>query len=170
MTLPAFADLDQFADRVPGGISVGDEARAQAALEDASALIRVHAEKTWVTDGVLDADVPDIIGTICMLAARRVMENPEALESQTQTLGDATESRAFGANSNDVYLTAAEKAMVRKAAGVRSGLWVMPTTRGYLETKPVMVLNGAPERTYPDASEYEIVEGGEPAVYNGDEP
>lgn len=114
--LPAFASTSELAVRIPGGISDDDEARAQGVLEDASSLIRAEAGTTWVTEGVLDEDVPDIVVTVCIAAAKRAFTNPEAVTSES--LGDA--ARSFGDASSDVYLTAAEKRLVRRAAGLAS--------------------------------------------------
>lgn len=124
MTLPAFAALEQFAARLPGGIDAADETRAQAALDDASALIRLEAGKTWTTDDELDDDVPDIILTVCVAAARRAFNNPDGVRSEST----GSYSVSLADSSGDVYLTKAERGHVRRAAG-RTGVWALPTTR-----------------------------------------
>jgi hypothetical protein len=113
--LPPFADTDDFEKRVG---PVDDVTRAEAALDDASALIRAEAGKTWATDGALDADVPDILVVICIAVARRVIENPNGVSSET--LGDATIS--YENASGDAYLTAAEKRLVRRAGGISGSM------------------------------------------------
>lgn len=45
--MESLATIDEFNDRIPGGIGQEDTARAQAMLADASALIRDEAGKTW---------------------------------------------------------------------------------------------------------------------------
>jgi hypothetical protein len=110
MTLPALASTSDLSAR---GVDVSDAARAQAVLDDASALIRLEAGVDWVdTDGQLDADVPDVVLTVCCRAAARAMGvDPAAEETQ---LAD------FRVRYRDVYLTKAEKRLVRKAAGTSS--------------------------------------------------
>lgn len=68
--------------------------------------------------------VPDVIQTICMSAAKRAFLNPDGVNSLSLDGNAAT----FSTGSPDVYLTAAEKRAVRRAAG-KSGLWVQSTTR-----------------------------------------
>jgi len=124
--LPAFATLEQLTARVAGG-QVND-ARAQAVLDDASARIRAEAVKTWVTDGELDADLPDIVVAVCLQAALRAYQNPERLTQEGIGTGYVQSNV-----SADVYLTKAELRLVRRAAG-NTGLWSKPTTRGRVET------------------------------------
>lgn len=116
MSLPAFATIDDLGARLPGGIPTGDEARAQAALDDASALIRSIAGKTWTTDGALDDDVPDIILTIAVSAARRSFVNPSGVTQEGETAGPFNRNVSYANASSDVYLTKAEKSQVLDAA------------------------------------------------------
>jgi hypothetical protein len=113
--LPPFASLDDLEQRLG---PAADAARAVAALEDASALIRAEAGQTWVTEGVLDEDTPAILAVVCLAVARRVIENPNGVASET--LGDASVS--YENASGDVYLTAGEKRLVRRAAGVSGAM------------------------------------------------
>lgn len=130
MTLPAFATLEQFAARLPAGIDEEtDGARAQAALDDASALIRAEAGVTWTTtddddETIVDPDTPDIVLTVCIAVARRAFNNPDGIRSEST----GSYSASFTDASADVYLTKAEKTHIRRAAG-RTGVWAMPTTR-----------------------------------------
>lgn len=119
MTLPAFASIDDLEAR---GVDVTDPVRAQAALDDASALIRIEANTSWVAAGAVDfgdlADyLQDAIVTVCVSAARRVLENPEG--ATAMSLGDASLTLANA--STDVYLTAAERRVIRRASG-RGGI------------------------------------------------
>lgn len=152
--LPAFATIDDLAARLPSDIAGPDDARAQAALDDASALVRSYAGKSWVTDDVLDSDVPDIIVTVTVRCALRSFTNPSGVSQESA----GPFSASYANSSSDVYLTAAEKAQVRKAAG-RTGIAPLPTTRGDLETPPVL-------DRWPASDQLVDVEGGEPAVYN----
>lgn len=110
--LPAFATIDDLADRHPGGIADADEARAQAALDDASALIRAAAQKTWVDDNDALEDVPDIVVTVCVRAALRAFVNPTGLTQETT----GPFSASYGNASTDVYLTSKEADLVKQAA------------------------------------------------------
>ncbi len=102
---------------MPSGVSDADSARAQAALDDASALIRAEAGITWVNDDDELTDVPDILVTLTCKAAQRVIVNPDG-QSQSQT---GPFGGAWANASSDVYLTKYEKNLVRRAAG-RTGL------------------------------------------------
>jgi phage gp36-like protein len=124
MTLPALASLAELDARTPGGISAADEVRALAALDDASAMVRSVAGKTWTTDGVLDDDVPHVVVMVTCAVARRVMANPDGVEQES--IDDYSYSLTNA--SSDIYLTAAERAAVRAAAG-KSGIWTLQTTR-----------------------------------------
>lgn len=123
---PAFATVEQLTARVVGGQV--DDARAQAVLDDASARIRAEAVKSWVTAGELDADIPDIVGVVCLQAALRAYQSPERLTQEGIGTGYVQSNV-----SADVYLTKAEMKLVRRAAG-NAGLWSKPTTRGRIET------------------------------------
>lgn len=129
--LPAFASIDDLALRLPGGIAESDEERAQAALDDASAKIRVEAATLWVdANGDLVEGIPDIVAVVCLAAAARALTNPEGVEQVS--IGTYSESKSNA--SADVYLTAQERSLIRRAASGGGGLWTQPTTRGRLET------------------------------------
>lgn len=141
MSLPALADLEALAARLPGGIAEADEPRAQAALDDASALIRAEAGEDWVTDtDELDTDeLPDVAVTVCLAAARRAFVNPDGVTSEAID-GYQTQYRN---DSADVYLTRAERRLVRLAVG-RGVIGAQPLTRGEVETATVGTAVGAP--------------------------
>lgn len=130
--LPAFATIDEFIDRLPGGLDNDDLLRAQAAIDDASTVIRSFAGKTWCNDAGTAVDFGDLaqyhqdeIVRITISAARRAFTNPEG--ATEMTLGDT--SIGLSDSSSDVYLTAAEKAAVRRAAGITAGITTIATTR-----------------------------------------
>lgn len=113
MSMPALVSLDDFTLRV-GTITPADEDRAQACLDDASALIRGEAGKNWTNDdGDELADVPDVIAAICVAVAIRAFRNPEGVRSET--IGGYAVTYADA--STAVYLTPGERAQVRRAAG-----------------------------------------------------
>ena len=124
MVLPALATTDDLDARTPGGLDASDLTRASAALDDASAMVRSVAGKTWTTDGVLDDDVPHIAKVVTCTVARRIISNPEGLSQES--IGSY--SYSIGNSSSDVYLTRAERVAIRSAAG-KTGLWTQPTTR-----------------------------------------
>ena len=134
--LPAFATTDQLAARFPGGIASVDAARAQAALDDASAKVRAETNKDWMVPGatssdppVIDPALPDIIVIVTLAAALRAFTNPEQLSQE----GIGTYHASYANGSMDVYLTSQERRLIRKAAG-NTGVWTQPTTRGNVET------------------------------------
>jgi len=137
--LTPLATVEQFAARLPGGIGVDDYDRAEAALQDASALVRLEAQTTWVDEaGALTIDLPDVVVAVTIAAARRAFVNPDGLASES--IQDY--SSTFPSASADIYLTRAERSAVRRAVQ-RSGLWTMATTR--VDTAadvPAVVLDG----------------------------
>ncbi|MPZ13764.1 MAG: hypothetical protein GEU73_04970 [Chloroflexi bacterium] len=145
--LPSLASLEQFEARIAGGVSSADEDRAQAALDDASSLIRQEAGLTWATEDDLsvglydlDADLPDVIVTITIAVAKRAYLVSD--EVQGETLGDY-QWRA--PSSSGLYLTKAEKKLIRQVAG-KTGLWTQATTR--METTldvPTVYIDVEPE-------------------------
>lgn len=108
---PALAQLADLEARM--GV-VADEARARAALDDASALIRSEAgAEDWLDgDGNLEV-VPSIVVTVCCKVAQRVLTNPDGVTNET--IGSF--SHSLTSSSSDAYLTKAERRLVRKAAG-----------------------------------------------------
>ena len=131
MALPAFASLADLDVRIPGGVSTDEVPRATAALDDASALIRAEAGKTWVNESNQLADVPDVVVAVTLAAARRAMTNPDGLASES--VEDYSRSFSQSSTSLDVYLTRGERRVVRRAAGL-TGLWTLSTTRSDVAT------------------------------------
>lgn len=133
--LPALASLDDLLVRLG---STEDEltdvelARAQAALDDSSTLVRTEAGKTWVTDDELDEDIPDVVVMVTLSVARRGLLNPDGYRQET--LGD--HSVTYG-GPDSLYLTDAEKGLIASALG-NFALGTISTTRGNLETAPVV--------------------------------
>lgn len=126
--LPALASVADIEARRPSDVDGFESTRVQAVLEDVSALVRAEAGKTWVAGITLDSDLPDVVVAITIKATLRTLLNPDGVSAET--IGAATTSYE---SADDVFLTEAECRMIRKVAGV-AGLWVLPTTRGLLET------------------------------------
>lgn len=122
--LPRLASIQQFAARLPGGVNDDDLLRAEATLDDASALVRAEAGVTWVNASGELENVPDVIVTVVCAAARRAFVNPNGLTAES--IQDYQAS--FASASPDVYLTKQERNAIRRAVG-RSGLWTLRTTR-----------------------------------------
>lgn len=123
MSLPPLASLDDLEVRLPDHIEGNDVARAEAALIDASALVRTEAGKTWANDdGDELVDVPDIIVTITVAVARRGFLNPEGYQQETS--GDHTVML-----SSSIYLLDDEKALIATTTTSTSGLFTISTTR-----------------------------------------
>ena len=115
MALPSLAAVEDLAARLPGGIAAADEDRAQAVLDDVSALVRAEAETDWVDDQDALDGVPDVVVTVTLAAARRAWLNPDGKVSET--IGSYSYRAADGATTG-VYLTEEEKRLVRRAGGV----------------------------------------------------
>lgn len=122
--LPALADLYGLEDRFGRELAAGERARALAALDDASALVRQEGAQDWVDDGGVP-NPPGAVAAVVLAAALRTFRNPEGLSSET--IDDYTYRRA-GVEPG-VYLTDTEKAIVRRYRPT-SGLWTLRTTRG----------------------------------------
>lgn len=91
--------------------------RAEHLLDEASELIRDVAGKTWLdADGALES-VPFRVALVCVAAAYRAFENPQALTQRS--IGDSSKSfdRTGLGGGEDVYLTPDEIRTVRAAAG-----------------------------------------------------
>jgi hypothetical protein len=111
--LPALVSLDDFALRL-GGIDAADEDRAQAVLDDASALVRADAcGEDWVDDDDELEEVPDVIVAIVVAVAVRAYRNPDGVRSES--IG--TYSVAYADSSTAVFLTEGERRLIRRAAG-----------------------------------------------------
>lgn len=123
------ASLTDFEVRLGRPLEGPEAARAEAALSDASEIIRAHAETNWS-----EGEVPGAIQVITLAAARRVWDNPDGRTSTTEGLGAHNEGATWANPTTDVYLTASEKATIDKVVGRRSGLGTISITRGPLET------------------------------------
>lgn len=128
----ALATPDDVATRL--GHDVDDEDQVQAWLEDASALARAYAGKTWLNSEETELlDEPaDVAGVVAGMVVR-LINNPDGVTQET--LGQFSQSYGKDA-SQRLFLTAADKLILKAAAG-RTGIGTLPTTRGHLETPRV---------------------------------
>ena len=134
-TLPSLATLEDF------GIRLGvefldaydeptdpDGLKAQAALDDASALVRSEVGLDWVDEyGDLEV-VPDVAVSITLAVAGRVYQNPQGFSQAT--VGDSSVSYAREGNAGSLYLTKSERAALRKLGG-NPGYGEIPLEKPY---------------------------------------
>lgn len=99
--------------------------RVGALLDDASALVREEAGRSWVDAEGNPKPFPASIRTIVLRVVDRAWRNPEGFSAESD--GDYSYQRTNV--QPGVYLTEQEAKAVRRAAG-KSGLWTQPTTRG----------------------------------------
>lgn len=152
--LPSLATIADMEARLGHTIDEpGERERAQALLNDASALVRFEANQTWMTDGdppVL-GDVPDIAVTITAVAALRGWYNPAGIESAQ--LG-AVSVRYGGA-----WLTGSEReqlALINRGQGLQQVL--LQPGFGFERNAPgwVPVNNGPDIPSYPYADRFPL--------------
>src|SRR5690606_16028610 len=127
--LPALADLAALSARVPGGIPAEAEARAESALEDASALVRDECGQDSVADpGELDA--PAAVVRVVLGVAGRDFMNPDGARSDTETVGPHSRTMVRPDDQTGLYLTDQERAICNKyRTGAGGGLRTISTTR-----------------------------------------
>jgi len=119
------AALDGLTQRLGLGreLTEAETGRAEAALEDASTLVRDEARREW-TD---PAEVPAAVVMIVLESAKRGFLNPNGYSSETT--GPFTVRR----DVVGIYLTDGEAIIVRRyreqSRTGGSGLWTQPTTR-----------------------------------------
>jgi hypothetical protein len=114
---PAVGDLEARLGLPLGTLQDEDLARAEAALEDASALALAEVSETRAARWVVEA--PAVVALVVMKAARREFENPRGLTNEA--LGEHSVGLS---DSSGVYLTGREIAQVRRAASRRVGGFV----------------------------------------------
>lgn len=132
MARPALAGIEDLEARL--GKPIPDVLQALARLEDASEIVRAYAGRTWLNaDEDAVEDVPGQIPGIVASMVERATRNPDGITSEAA----GPFNRSFGSDAAArLYLTKAEKLVVRAAAG-RTGLGAISTTRGPLETGSV---------------------------------
>lgn len=120
MTLPlppAISALEARLGLPAGALQGEDKIRAEAALDDASALALAEVSTTKATAWTSDA--PKVVHLVVLKAARREFENPRGLEQES--LGEHSVGLT---DTSGVYLTAREVAQIKRAATGRSGGFV----------------------------------------------
>lgn len=128
MTLPPLATVRQLEARLgldPESLADGEFARAGAALDDASALVRMEARTTWYNATTEVLNPPDAIVRVVLAVAQRVYTNPDS--AIQETIGPF--SRRLSEAGMGPYLTDAELAIVRRFRPSDTGLWTLRTQR-----------------------------------------
>lgn len=125
------ATVEDVESRLARQFTVDETTRVTALLDDASALVRDEAGRTWLdVNGVLEA-VPAAVRAVVLRAVERAVRNPQGFSAESA--GDYSYQRT--GVEQGVYLTEQERKILRRAIG-RTGLWTQPVTRGdeYLQT------------------------------------
>jgi hypothetical protein len=117
MTLPSLAQVSELEKRLGldfGSLSGLDLERAEAALSDASALVRAEAGRDFfdIATGLVVA--PDVIVTIATRSAIRAYRNPEGVVSES--LGGAYQF-SYAPGETSVYLTDDERRIIKSMGG-----------------------------------------------------
>jgi len=132
--LPPLASIAAFEKRLglaPGSLQGADLARAEAALEDASALVRSVAGRDWVDEDGVTITAPATVIVITLLAAKRAFLNPRGF-SYEQT---GPFSYQLPRDQTGLMLTEDEKRVIREAAG-RYGVGTIVTPSAYTDPLP----------------------------------
>lgn len=115
--LPPLATVSAMETRLglaAGAITGADLARAEAALNDVSALVRAEAGLTWVADDGVTITAPAEVVTVVLQAALRSYRNPDGYTGES--VGDYSYQFGQAHGSVDLYLSASERGIVAAAA------------------------------------------------------
>lgn len=126
--LAALATVHELEARLgldPSTLADADLARAQAALDDVSALVRYETNRDFV-DGAGVPNAPAVVVRIVLGAALRNYRNPDGEIVQ----GTGPFTRTLKAAEVSALLTDAEKSILRTYRPVSNDLWTQRTTRG----------------------------------------
>lgn len=111
---PALAALERRLGVPEGTLEAEDKARAEDALDDATAL--ALAEVSSATGARWTEDAPAVVLVTILRAARREFENPSGLSQEA--LGERSVS---GMDTSGVFLTAREIRQIQRAEDGRRG-------------------------------------------------
>lgn len=125
MALPSLASLTDLQVRLGRTLEGSEADRAQAALDDASTLVREESGQSWV-DASNNVTAPAVLVRIVLQAAKREVTNPEGFVSETTGPFSATRDR----DKIGAYLTEEEREIAGRYRATVTGLWTQPTTRG----------------------------------------
>lgn len=130
MALPPLADLDALKARLTAAEQESlEDARATAALEDASTDVREESRQDWV-DELGNITAPDVLVRITLAAALREVRNPGQLASETESRGPFSRTRTFASGTTTTSLTPEEIEVVQRyRPHSKPPLWTLRTTR-----------------------------------------
>ncbi len=126
--LPALASVSELEARLglDTNTLVGpDLGRARAALDDASALVRLEAKRSWIDETTGASNAPDAVVRVVLGAAQRNWTNPDAVIQETA----GPFARRLNEADTGVYLTKAELDIVRRFRPAGGELWTLRTER-----------------------------------------
>jgi len=124
---PPLATPEELEYRIGREFTDAELPRVEAALDDASALVRAEAGVDWIDpDTGLVTGLPDVIKTVVLRVAERIVRNPQGFRSESA--GDYSFQRYDADDGGGPYLTDREIAIIRKAMG-RTGLWTQRVER-----------------------------------------
>jgi hypothetical protein len=141
MSLPSLAPVSALEVRLgvaSGSLSGADLARAQACLDDVSALVREAVGRDFVDEiDELTDTIPAAVVTVTVQAALRGYRNPDGLASES--IGSGAYAYSFGTDAQaGIYLSAAEVEIVRKAVrGTSGSTYSIGTPSAYGERPPL---------------------------------
>lgn len=132
MARPTLATLDDLNARLDTPAT--NPTQAYARLADASEIVRAYAGEDWIDADGEPEEVPDqIVGVVAQMVERS-SRNPGGVTSETA----GPFARSFGPEAaTRLYLTKLDKLIIRAAVD-RGQVGTIPTSRGPLETPPVI--------------------------------
>lgn len=116
--LPPLATVGELEVRLgltPGTLADLDLARAEAALADASELVRAEGGIPWV-DLSGEATAPPAVVVVVLQSAKRAYLNPNGYATESVSAGGASYSYSNNQQALTIYLTADELRTVQGAA------------------------------------------------------
>ena len=117
--LASVAELETRLGLAEGTLADTDLARAEAALADASELVRVEGRVPWV-DATGNPTAPAAVVVVVLQVAMRVYNNPNGYSSETVSADGATYSNSNNQQALGIYLTPEELRTVQAAADLAS--------------------------------------------------
>lgn len=131
------ATFEDFQARFPRDLSQPELTRAAALIVDATALIRARTGFDWLDEG---GEIVDPVATaVCIAVATRAFLNKDGTTSENVP----GYGKTIGLGDVGVWITDAELETLRVAQAAladtgRSGIGVLRTTRGDIETPSVL--------------------------------
>ncbi|WP_192918224.1 hypothetical protein [Streptomyces spectabilis] len=120
--MASLATVEDLAARMAVTFSDAERVAASAALDDLSALARLHGLAVWGTNG---KPVPDVVRMVVLAVAERRMRNPEGYVSE---MAGEYQYRLPETGAIGLFFRPDELSTIRQAAG-RTGLVAVPVTR-----------------------------------------